>query len=281
MIKNTQIYLAVLLSILLSCDLENTPVKKQQATAQTKSLSVEPDNLGKPIYPAAGILGSFNSFWNYYSSNIQLYADFKPSNSLGKVITKGQFLKAMQSGLYFPLALHSSDNISHYQLAKIPRQADAFISDYMRKFSTEELIHYEMEGKRIPKFSLTAIDGTQYTSENTMGKTLVFKCWFIACVACVKEMPALNELVESYTSNPNVLFISLASDSKSELQTFLRKTTFNYATVPNQKSYMENDLRVNSYPTHFLIDKSGLLVKVLPDEKALATALAKEVAKDK
>ncbi len=44
---------------------------------------------------------------------------------------------------------------------------------------------------------------------------------------------------------------------------------------------MNDKLNVTAYPTHFLINKEGILVDVLPDEVQVAKALAKELEKTK
>jgi peroxiredoxin len=42
---------------------------------------------------------------------------------------------------------------------------------------------------------------------------------------------------------------------------------------------MSDELHVMAYPTHFLIDKKGNIVRALPDENQVAEALEKEIAK--
>lgn len=177
------------------------------------------------------------------------------------------------------MAIYSKDEQLNYKLAKIPANADQFISAYMRQFGNEQLTFYKMQGKPVPEFSFVDVNGKLYTSANTKGKIVLFKCWFIRCGACVAEMPALNQIVKKYKDRDDILFISLAMDNKKELQNFLSKTKFDYATVPNQTKYMDDKLHVKAYPTHFLIDKKGNMVRALPDEVQVAEALEKEIAK--
>jgi hypothetical protein len=42
------------------------------------------------------------------------------------------------------------------------------------------------------------------------------------------------------------------------------------------KEYMNNALQLNSFPTHFIINKEGIISKVLPNFESLEVALAKE-----
>lgn len=244
-------------------------------TPKIEKLALAESKVGLPLKPVQSILVNFNSFWEYYTQNIKLYEDFTSLNTKGEKISKLDFLEQMGSGQYFPLVINAEDTTPIYKLEKITPKADRFIGDYMKQFSKEELKFYQMQGKPVPDFSFTDINGKVYTPANTKGKLVLFKCWFIGCVPCVKEMPALNEMVKKYENREDILFISLASDSKKELQQFLTKITFDYATVPNQGKYMSDKLNVTAYPTHFLINKDGILVGAFPDEIQIAKALTK------
>jgi peroxiredoxin len=280
--KINYLYLTGLIILLSSCNQDSPQEKRVDNKVETytnASYIAAPVKLGTPIIAGADITRSMDRFWDYYTSNIKLFDEFIASDARSRRISKGKFLALMTEGQYYPLVLHSAGAVPHYQLKKIPEQADQYISLYMRQFSVEQLKYYNMIGKPIPKFDFTAVDGTRYTTENTKGKTVVFKCWFIGCKTCVAEMPALNEMVEEYRDNQDILFISLAMDSKDDLKHFLSKTDFKYETVPNQSDYMRDDLQVLNYPTHFLIDQNGILIKVLPDARELKKALANQIVR--
>lgn len=275
--KLTNLIILALSGVICAC---SQPQKSNVGEQMVSVPGNEPDTsrLGTPILPVSTILKDFRSFWAYYSNHVELYEDFSASDPTGSPITKAQFLKQLNTGLYFPLVLTSKPAELRYKLYKLPDTADENIAAYMKQFSTNQLAFYKMEGKEIPRFNFSDINGKVYTPENTKGKIVLFKCWFIGCVACVKEMPALNELVRQYKDRDDILFISLAMDGKKELQKFLSATKFDYATVPGQAGYMADQLKVSAYPTHFLINKEGILVRVLPDEVQVAEALAKLAA---
>lgn len=217
------------------------------------------------------------TFWNYYTQNVKLNQDFLAYNNKGETITKEDFLKQLKTGLYFPLRVFTKSADFAYQLQEIPAKADSFIPAYMKQFSVKELKFYSMKGKEIPAFHFTTINGQSYTNANTKGKIILFKYWFINCLPCIQEMPALNQLVEKYKDRNDILFISLAIDGKKALKDFLSKTKFDYETVSGQKSYMTDKLNVSTYPTHFLIDKGGKLVRALYNDKEVAEAIEKEI----
>ena len=136
-----------------------------------------------------------------------------------------------------------------------------------------------MEGKKIPKFNFKDLKSKIYNSETTKDKIVVLKFWFIHCQKCVEEMPNLNKLVKKYKDRNDIVFLSLAFDKNEELKKFLTKKAFYYPVVGNQKNYLLQDLEIESFPTHMIINKKGLISKVVNSYEELEIALKKEISK--
>ena len=222
------------------------------------------------------LLKDFQSWWNYTYRVINLSSDFKAIDSKSKIISKELFLKSLSTGNYIPLVINSNESLKVYKLYKLRQSDDASIKSTISQLGQTEYERFKREGTRIVKFNFTDLNGKVYTNENTKGKTLVLKCWFIQCTACVAEMPALNQMVAKYKNRKDVLFISLAYDSKAQLKEFLLKRTFDYAIIPVKRSFMEK-LKVSAYPTHFIINKDGIIAKIVDRQEYLAKALTKEI----
>jgi len=220
----------------------------------------------------------FPALWDYYARHIKLNEDFVGYDEDHKQISKENFLKILSTGKYQPIIINPTDAI-RYQLKTSPPGAESSIAVYMKMFADKELVFYHMEGRPVPKFNFVTIKGDRYTSENTKGKILLFKCWFIACHPCVREMPELNTLVESYRDRSDIVFLSLAIDDETPLKNFLKTTRFDYQTVAEQQSYMSDKLKVNAFPTHFLIDKAGRVVKVSNSADEVEMFLKRMLAK--
>jgi thiol-disulfide isomerase/thioredoxin len=106
------------------------------------------------------------------------------------------------------------------------------------------------------------LDGKSYTPENTRGKYVVMKFWFIGCVPCVEEMPELNEIVAKNKDRDDVIFLSIALDPEPALRKFLAKKQFDYKTVGNKSAYVADTLLINQFPTHLVIGKDGNVLGV-------------------
>ena len=202
-------------------------------------------------------------WWTYHNINMDLSSEFSPLNRKGEEISKKTFLEQLTTGKYIPLKVDSSDSSSTYKLYRLTSEAAAEISPTIKNTSQTEFRHFLMERQKLPEFNFKDLQGNTITSENTKGKNLIVKTWFINCKPCIAEMPDLNEFVEAHRDNEDLLFLSLALDSEEDLKNFLSKTEFKYAIVPKQESYIQENLGLSAYPTHLVVDKNGVIQKVV------------------
>ena len=215
-----------------------------------------------PVEDVGLLLSDFNKWWTYHYYNVNLSLDFIPYDKDGQHITKTEFLKKLSTGNYITVALAIDDDTAHYKLFKL---GDDTIKSIGSTASYQGYIrhkHFMMEGKPFPTFSANTIDGATFSNTSLVGKTTVLKTWFITCAPCVAEFPELNTLVATYKDRDDIQFLSLATDTKAELQTFLTKKPFKYAVLANQKNLIRNELKFNAYPTHLIVDDEGKIEKV-------------------
>ncbi len=225
------------------------------------------------------ILKNFLTWWTYNSYNINLTANYTALNEHSEVIDRENFLKSLTSGKYVTFKLITSDSTLKYKLYKLDAQADVSIGTNMKRFADTHYQYFKMEGKPIPDFNFTDLNGKIYNPETTKGMIVVLKCWFIHCFMCVKEMPKLNKIVEKYRNQKDVVFISLSYDDEEKLKQFLKKTKFNYAVVPVSEQYFEEKLKIYSFPTHLILSKKGVISKVMDNADEMIMALEMELLK--
>jgi len=117
-------------------------------------------------------------------------------------------------------------------------------------------------------FTALAMDGTKVDTVALRGKVVVLNLWFINCPNCVEEIKQLNQLVEDYKSNKDVVFLAPAASKKPDLEKFLRKYPFKYQIIPNAAliiiskfgtPYKKGDV-VIPFPMHYVLDRDGKTV---------------------
>lgn len=88
------------------------------------------------------------------------------------------------------------------------------------KETEEDSENSENEKVYAPDFTLTGMDGENYTLSDLQGKKVMLNFWATWCPYCVEEMPDLTKLSQDYSEDLVVLAINV-DESKSKIQGFL------------------------------------------------------------
>lgn len=119
-----------------------------------------------------------------------------------------------------------------------------------------------------PEFVTSAMDGSKVDTRALRGKVVVLNLWFINCPNCLAEIKMLNQLVDEYKGNPDVVFLAPAASPKNELVKFLSKNPFKYQVLPDSSIIIvsqfgspdkEGNLNV-PFPMHYVLDREGKVV---------------------
>lgn len=112
------------------------------------------------------------------------------------------------------------------------------------------------DGDDFKYFTFRDTENQKFKVEDLKGKVLVVNFWFINCPPCRAEIPDLNELVEEYKDNKDVIFVAVGLDPWIELKDFLTEHPFKYRLVTDGRYYAA-EKNVNNYPTNVVIDRNG------------------------
>ncbi|CAN5323343.1 hypothetical protein BH10ACI2_BH10ACI2_06340 [soil metagenome] len=119
-----------------------------------------------------------------------------------------------------------------------------------------------------PDFAEYTMDGTKVESDKLRGKVVVINLWFINCPNCIDEIKLLNNLVDEYKGNKDVVFLGFSASKKADLQKFLIKNPFNYQIIPDAMMVIltkfgtpdkNGDINV-PFPMHYVLDRTGKVV---------------------
>jgi thiol-disulfide isomerase/thioredoxin len=218
--------------------------------------------LGKPVAGTSTAYANFTNYWSYYSKNLKFYKDFEAFDTDARQIPADSFMAKYGTGKYAVYKYIARDTVVQYKLEKLKSDAEDNIKNQTRSQAYTDYNFYKKRDKPLPGFNYVDVDGKHYTPENTRGKYVVMKFWFIGCVPCVEEMPELNKIVAKNKDRDDVIFLSIALDPEPALRKFLAKKQFDYKTVGNKSAYISDTLLINQFPTHLVIGKDGNVMGV-------------------
>ncbi|MEO6286934.1 MAG: TlpA disulfide reductase family protein [Dyadobacter sp.] len=213
--------------------------------------------LGRPVPGTSTSMSDFAHFWSYYSKHIKFYKEFEAFDTDSKSMPVDSFMIKYGTGKYMVNKYIARDTIIQYKLEKLKSDAEDNIKNQLRSLAYTDYHYFLKKGKPLTGLNYTDLDGKSYSPENTRGKYVVMKFWFIGCIPCVEEMPKLNEIVAKNKDRDDIIFLSIALDSEKSLRKFLTKQRFDYHTIGNKNDYVMNTLTINQFPTHLIINKDG------------------------
>lgn len=109
-----------------------------------------------------------------------------------------------------------------------------------------------------PEFKVIDVAGNTWALKQLSGKTVVINFWAIGCKGCVVELPELNKVADSLSSDTSIVFLSFLLDGGPQAEEFLKKHPIAYHVVINSYPLMLT-YRVNCFPTHMIIDRYGVI----------------------
>lgn len=112
-------------------------------------------------------------------------------------------------------------------------------------------------GKPLQDFEETDLNGQKYSKESLKGKVIVLNFWFKDAAPCKAQIPDLNKLVKKYKGK-NVVFLAPTYDPSFDVKEFLKSYPFNYVVFADVEQ-MIIDMKISKYPTHVVIDQSGIV----------------------
>jgi thiol-disulfide isomerase/thioredoxin len=125
---------------------------------------------------------------------------------------------------------------------------------------------------RVPRYALTALDGTPISPDALRGKVVLVNFWATWCLPCRAEMPLLQRMFERHR-DAGLVVVGLSVDRGSEesVRGFLRERSVTYPVAMVGADVERAFGGVRGYPTSMLIDRSGVVRHVVIGPLAAAS----------
>ena len=113
---------------------------------------------------------------------------------------------------------------------------------------------------RRPAFSVTTRDGRLLTNDSLRGRVVLVNVWATWCFPCRAEMPALQQLAESYADDSLiVLGLSVDRGPARGVDEFLRERDVTYPVAIVDGETLNAFGGIRGYPTSILLDRTGAI----------------------
>jgi peroxiredoxin len=121
------------------------------------------------------------------------------------------------------------------------------------------------EGFTAPDFTLNLLDGGSVTLSDLRGQPVVVNFWATWCLPCREEMPAIENIYQSYRDlGLTVIGLNLTSqDSEKEVAAFVEELNLTFPIALDRDGSVSDRYRLMGLPTTFFINKDGVIVSVV------------------
>jgi len=117
--------------------------------------------------------------------------------------------------------------------------------------------------KPAPDLVLAKVDGSGTLSlAEHKGKVVLVDLWATWCAPCIKELPHLQQLSEKFGAEDFLMLgVVLESGEPEEVQAFVAEREIRYPQVMGEEGTKDSFGPFLGYPTKYLIDREGRVVK--------------------
>lgn len=126
--------------------------------------------------------------------------------------------------------------------------------------------------KELPDFEGTTLDNKKFKLSEHRGKVILVTFWYLACQACMQEVPDFNRLVREYPET-DFMIVSVMQDKKADIQKkivvdgkgfkFIKPVynnqEINYIIVTDGKEIVSKYFNDFAAPKTFILDQRGVV----------------------
>lgn len=131
----------------------------------------------------------------------------------------------------------------------------------LEAFSVTERVKglVEISTREAPKFELVDASGKSLDIADKKGKVVLLNFWASWCPPCVKEIPSMNRLAESFDDSQFEIVSVNFKESPKVIDAFMKQVKVDFPVLMDLDGKVSAKYEIFSFPSSFLIDAKGQL----------------------
>ena len=113
--------------------------------------------------------------------------------------------------------------------------------------------------REAPNFSLRTLDGKDVQLSDYRGRPVWINFWATWCPPCRAETPDIQEVYEGHESDGLVVLAISIGESPSTVAGYVKRTGTTFTVAVDQATSVAAQYRIVGIPTHFFIDREGVI----------------------
>ncbi len=118
----------------------------------------------------------------------------------------------------------------------------------------------KVPAKAASNFTLSTVEGQEVSLHQYRGKVVFLNFWATWCIPCREEMPALEQLHQTYQSQGLVVLSIDLKETADQVKAFFQKHSLSFPALLDQDGSIFRDYLVAGMPTTYLIGRDGTML---------------------
>ncbi len=128
------------------------------------------------------------------------------------------------------------------------------------KDANARALHAALEGKPMPKLSLTGWANGQITASEIKGKVLIVDFYATWCGPCMRAIPHNNEMLKKYKDQGLVILgVCTSNHGQEKMEQTVKQQNIEYPTARDPEMASAKAWQVHYYPTYAIVDRKGIV----------------------
>lgn len=201
------------------------------------------------------------------TDGLERYAVFA-EKAKGASFAKDFIEPQLLSGVNSPVMVKQLEAI--YQQLKLPENEFLRVKEKVTAVAKQKLaekIVARFGSTKGAELNLKDLQGNMVSLASLKGKIVVLDFWATWCGPCKASFPHMQELVNKYKSDPDVVFLFIDTWERMEPKImlenaakFIKDNNYSFQVLLDDKDKVVSDYKVEGIPAKFILDKKGDIV---------------------